>query len=215
MRSRPGAAPVSSLNSPSCGVSTVGAARRRSSASGAVGVPREREQAVAVDHHRQWRVDASKWRALAAVSSSRPRPGPITTAWNRSSEPQRLVGPPRGRQRALHDLDRQRRPSSTPGTETCTIPAPARCAACAASAAAPGHRRAAGDDPHRRLPLVRDRVRDAATTAATSRRCTRCAPGPPPPDRRSPGRDRCRPARARRRDGSRAGTAAPASTRRT
>ena len=95
-----GRCPVSSAYSPSWGVSTVGAARAAQQRGRAVRVPRQREQPVAVDDDRQRRVEHDVAHR-GDVSSSRPSPGPTTSAWKRSRSAQHVAGPAERRQRSL------------------------------------------------------------------------------------------------------------------
>ena len=144
--------------------------RRRAAAQqrgGAVVVPGQGEQPVAVDDDRHAAPPATVARTAATVSSSRPRPGPIDERVEAvrgrrarrptSRTPAAACARPRAAPSASTPGRRQRRP----------CPLPARCAAPAARWAAPGHARAAGDDPHGPRPLVRRR-----------------RPGPPPARRR-------------------------------
>ena len=178
---------------------------------GTVGVPRHREQAVAVDHRRHRRVRRRRGACCAAVSSSRPRPGPSTSAWNRSSEPSASAAQPvAGSGRCTTSIGAAA-PTSGPGAETCTMPAPARCAPRSGQRRGARHAGAAGDDAHRRAATCARRPPRSGSQAATSSRCTQvCRVG-----RRRRRRGRCRPPRRRRPGRCRAGTAGPASARRT
>ena len=173
MRSAAGR-PVNISNSPSWGVRMVGDSRCRSN-----------DAAPSAFHASANRPSPSitagsgdctaTWRVLAAVSSLRPRPGPSTNAWKRSNErsaspsPSRwpATGAPRPRSAAFDA-------SATPGTDTCTMPAPVL-------RAGGGQRRrslhggATGDDAHRRAHLCAslDRPGHHPATSSACARATR------------------------------------------
>ena len=134
MRSASGRCPVSRPYSPSCGVSTV--ASRRSRSTGA---------APASDHDRAYSPSpststgssaaATSSRTAATVASSRPRPGPTTKAWKRSSPSSTVFAQPVSGTCCCTTSTGGS--ASMPGEDSVTIPLPARCAAADARWAEP------------------------------------------------------------------------------
>ena len=125
IRSSPGADPVRAANSPSCGVTTVGAERAARSGSNS-GDPRM-GKASASTTAGMGSFSASTRRAAAA--SSRPSPGPTATQLNRSTLPVR----------GGSDLTTSMGTSPTAdcGALRCNIRTPLRMAAAQVRAAAP------------------------------------------------------------------------------
>ncbi len=138
MRSGPGASPTSPRYSPSCGVSTAGTPISATRARAAAVSPRANRASASMT---TGAVAATRTRRISAtVESSRPRPGPTTTARQRSMA---SIAPV-----AHHSAGRARRTASrgqaagcsrpsVPGTARRTMPAPACDAPDALRAAAP------------------------------------------------------------------------------
>ena len=151
MRSAPGRCPASRPNSPSCGVSTVGVLAPRQQRAGAVGVPRQREQPVAVDDDRHRRLAATVARTAVTVYSSRPRPGPMTRAWKRWRSSSTAAGPVERRQPAADDLRRGRRVDAGAGQRHHA--AAGALGGAGGEVGGAGHAGAAGDHPDGRVHL--------------------------------------------------------------
>ena len=104
-RSEPGGVPHSKRNSPSWGVTTVGAGRsRRTAPAPSDDQASAKSPSPSTTTGRGARATTS--RALVAVASARPNPGPTTRAWNRLRSP---------RTSAAHNDDGRARPTTSVG----------------------------------------------------------------------------------------------------
>ena len=199
---RPGDARRAAPYSPSWGVSTVGDVRRCSTGAGAVGVPRQREQPVAVDDDRHGRPAIAVARTAATVYGSRPRPGPTTRAWKRS----------RSSSTWLRPVERRQPPAARPPAGAVAVGAGRRQRHHAAAGAHRGRRARWAAPVMPGLPATTRTARDPLVRRRRAR-------PPPPGDVARPRRDgpgpggcraRCRRPRRRRRGRARRRAAAPA-----